>query len=380
MSTEKPSKVQTTSVIHEPLDLGEICREIDAIDVQIQALLNARATAALKVAEVRLAEGNNQSADLYRPEREAQILKEVASRNEGPMGDAAVQGIFREIISASLILEEPMRVAYLGPEGTFSHAAADRHFGHAVEAIPEAGIAEIFRVVESGSVRFGVVPVENSTEGAVNLTLDLLTQTSLRVCGELSMRIQHCLMNQSGSLSDITAVHAHPQALAQCWHWLNANLPNAERVSESSNAAAAKLALEAPGIAAIAGEAAAHLYGLNTLEKGIEDEKNNTTRFLIIGDQDIPSSGHDSTMLLVAAPHRPGGLRHLLQPLEDAGVSMTRIESRPSRSALWEYVFFIDVDGHQSDATLAPVLEHLRELAPLLRVLGSFPRSLSRSE
>lgn len=376
MTSDKSTLDQGSSANKAPLDLGQVRKEIDSLDQQIQDLLNARARVALKVAEIKLAEANGQSVDFYRPEREAQILKEVARRNEGPMSDKAIQKIFREIISASLALEEPMRVAYLGPEGTYSHAAADRHFGHAVETMPEPGIAEIFRAVESGRVRFGVVPVENSTEGAINLTLDLLTQTSLRVCGELSLRIQHCLMSKMQSLSDITAVHAHPQALAQCWHWLNANLPHAERVSESSNAAAAKLALNTPGIAAIAGESAADLYQLNTLEYGIEDEKNNTTRFLVIGDQDIPASGDDSTLLLVAAPHRPGGLRELLQPLEDAGVSMTRIESRPSRSAIWEYVFFIDVNGHQSDATLAPVLEQLRELAPLVKVLGSYPSSL----
>jgi chorismate mutase/prephenate dehydratase len=375
MSIEKPGS-DTEKSANSTVNIDDLRKEIDGLDLQIQTLLNARAKAALKVADIKLAEADGQEVDFYRPEREAQILKEVASRNEGPMVDGVVQRIFREIISASLALEEPMRVAYLGPEGTYSHAAADRHFGHAVETIPEAGIADIFSSVEAGRVRFGIVPVENSTEGAVNLTLDLLTETSLRVCGELSMRIQHCLMSQSSSMDEITAVHAHPQALAQCWAWLNVNLPNAERVSESSNAAAAKLALEKPGIAAIAAETAAELYGLNTLMKGIEDEKNNTTRFLVIGDQDIPPSGDDSTLMLVAAPHRPGGLRRLLQPLEDAGVSMTRIESRPSRAGLWEYVFFIDVDGHQSDTTLAPVLEELRELAPLVKVLGSYPSAL----
>ena len=376
MTTDNSSNDKASSVSAKSLDLGQVRDEIDSLDAQIQDLLNARARASLKVAEIKLGESNAQARDAYSPEREAQILKEIARRNDGPMGDKALQRIFREILSASLALEQPMRVAYLGPEGTYSHAAAEQHFGHAVETQPEAGIAEIFKAVEAGRVRFGVVPVENSTEGAVNLTLDLLTQTSLRVCGELSLRIQHCLMSQAENLSDIKAVHAHPQALAQCWHWLNANLPNVERVSESSNAAAAKLALDSPDIAAIAGESAASLYQLNALEKGIEDEKNNTTRFLIIGDQDIPPTGDDSTLLLVAAPHRPGGLRRLLQPLEDAGVSMTRIESRPSRSALWEYVFFIDVNGHQSDATLAPVLTQLRELAPLVKVMGSYPRSL----
>ena len=375
MSADTP-KSGSESVEQPTASMDDLRIEIDELDLQIQSLLNARAKAALKVADVKLAEANGRPVDFYRPEREAQILKEVAHRNEGPMGDDAIQRIFREIISASLALEEPIRVAYLGPEGTYSHAAADRHFGHTVETIPVAGIAEIFSSVEAGGVRFGVVPVENSTEGTVNLTLDLLTRTSLRVCGELSMRIQHCLMSQAGSMAEIKAVHAHPQALAQCWAWLNANLPKAERVSESSNAAAAKLAIEKPEIAAIAADTAAELYGLNTLMKGIEDEKNNTTRFLIIGDQDIPASGDDFTLMLVAAPHRPGGLRRLLQPLEDAGVSMTRIESRPSRAALWEYVFFIDVDGHQSDATLAPVLDELRELAPLVKVLGSYPSAL----
>jgi len=374
MSTDKDASATSSDT---PLpDLGEVRKEIDEIDLKIQALLNQRANVALKVATVKLAAAKGQPVDFYRPEREAQILKEVARRNEGPMNDGAVQRIFREIISASLALEEPMRIAYLGPEGTYSHAAADQHFGHAVETIAEPGIAEIFHAVEAGRARFGVVPVENSTEGAVNLTLDLLTQTTLRVCGELSLRIQHSLLSQEGSLEQIRSVHAHPQALAQCWHWLNANLPNATRVSESSNAAAAKLAVKIPGIAAIAGDTAAQLYGLNSLVKGIEDEKNNTTRFLIVGDQDVPPSGDDSTLMLVAAPHRPGGLRRLLEPLELAGVSMTRIESRPSRSALWEYVFFIDVDGHQHDETLAPVLHELQELVPMFKVLGSYPSAL----
>ncbi|ASJ75222.1 prephenate dehydratase [Granulosicoccus antarcticus] len=377
MSTDIPdAQNQPQTDTDKPLDLAAVRKEIDALDLQIQSLLNQRAAAALKVAKVKLAEAAGKPVDFYRPEREAQILKEVASRNGGPMSDYAVQRIFREIISASLALEEPMRVAYLGPEGTYSHAAADRHFGFAVQSVPESSIADIFHAVETGRVRFGVVPVENSTEGAINLTLDLLTQSSLRVCGELSMRIQHCLLSRSESLDDIKTVHAHPQALAQCRHWLDANLPNAERISESSNAAAAKLALEHPEYAAIAGETAGKLYGLNSLVVGIEDDRNNTTRFLVIGDQDIPPSGDDATLLMVAAPHRPGGLRHILAPLETAGVSMTRIESRPSRSALWEYHFFIAVTGHQHDSNLSPVLDELRELTPLLKVIGSYPRAL----
>lgn len=348
--------------------LTDIYQQIDAIDVEIQTLINQRAVVSEQIAALK--------GDLYEPEREAKVLRAVASRNTGPMQTTALQRIFREIMSASLPFEEPFRVAYLGPEGTYSHTATDRHFGHFVHTQPEPGIAEIFHAVEAGRARFGVVPVENSTEGAVNQTLDLLTQTTLRVCGEVGMRIQHCLLSNAATLADVKEVHAHPQALAQCMHWLNANLPDAVRVSESSNAAAAKLAIEDSDIAAIAGETAAELYSLTTLVKGIEDEKNNTTRFLVIGEQEIPPTGEDSSLLLVSAPHRPGGLRSMLGPLEDAGVSMTRIESRPSRSALWEYVFFINVDGHEHDGHLSQVLDQLREFAPLVKVLGSYPRAL----
>lgn len=354
--------------------LSDIDEKIDAIDAQIQTLINERAAASVQIADLKRAQSAD--ADLYRPEREAQILRAVETRSAGRLDTAAVQGIFREIMTASQALEEPMQVAYLGPEGTYSHAAVDRYFGNGVVSMPEPGIPEIFQAVEAGRARFGVVPVENSTEGAVNQTLDLLTQTTLRVCGEVGMRIQHCLISNAHALGDIKEVHAHPQALAQCTHWLNARLPGVVRVSESSNAAAARLAISHRDIAAIAGEAAARLYNVPVMSKGIEDEKNNTTRFLVIGDQDIKPSGDDSSLLLVSAPHRPGGLRSLLGPLEDAGVSMTRIESRPSRSALWEYVFFINVTGHEHDSHLSQVLEQLRELAPLVKVLGSYPRAL----
>ncbi len=360
-----------------PPNLSELYRQTDRIDAQIQALIDQRASLSVQIAELRRLQPSGASlADAYQPERDAQILRDVATRNTGPIKSEDLQRIFREIISASVALEQPIVVAYLGPEGTYSHTAADRYFGHAVQTHPEPGIAEIFHAVEADRARFGVVPVENSTEGAVNQTLDLLTQTTLRVCGEVGMRIQHCLLSNAATMSNIREVHAHPQALAQCQHWLNANLPDAVRVSESSNAAAARLAIEQPHIAAIAGETAAELYGLTTMMKGIEDEKNNTTRFLIIGNQEIAPTGDDSSLLLVSAPHRPGGLRSMLGPLEDAGVSMTRIESRPSRSALWEYVFFINVNGHEHDGHLTTVLQQLREFAPLVKVLGSYPRAL----
>ncbi|MDC0434093.1 prephenate dehydratase [bacterium] len=360
----------------KPLTVSGIRAGIDSLDEQIQTLITERAEACAQIARLKHQQPDAISSSEDQLASDAQILRKIAERNSGPVDDHSLQRIFREIICASGALEEPVQVAYLGPEGTYSHTAADTYFGHGVRTRPEAGIAEIFDAVEAERAKFGVVPVENSTEGAVNQTLDLLTQTTLRVCGEVRMRIQHCLLSNAESLSAIKEVHAHPQALAQCKRWLADNLAGAVRVSESSNAAAARLAIERADIAAIAGETAAELYALNTLEKGIEDEKNNTTRFLVIGNRSIAPSGDDSSLLLVSAPHRPGGLRSMLAPLEEAAVNITRIESRPSRSALWEYVFFINVDGHEHDDKLSIVLTQLREFVPLVKVLGSYPRAL----
>ena len=356
--------------------VSDIRASINLLDEQIQTLITKRAEACAQIGRLEHQQADAISSDEDSLARDAQILRKIAQRNSGPVDDSTLQRIFREIISASVALEEPIQIAYLGPEGTYSHTAADTYFGHSVRTRPEAGIAEIFAAVEAERAKFGVVPVENSTEGAINQTLDLLTQTTLRVCGEVRMRIQHCLLSNAESLSAIKEVHAHPQALAQCKRWLADNLSSAVRVSESSNAAAARLAIERTDIAAIAGKTAAELYALNTVEKGIEDEKNNTTRFLVIGNQDIAPSGDDSSLLLVSAPHRPGGLRSMLAPLEEAAVNITRIESRPSRSALWEYVFFINVDGHEHDEKLSTVLMQLREFVPLVKVLGSYPRAL----
>ena len=365
--------------------LDSLRKRIDAIDLEIQTLLNERAENALQVAKVKKAtalvedngiDGVQPMVSFYRPEREAYILKNVASRNTGPMRNEHVQRIFREIISASLSLEEKLTIGYLGPPGTYSEEATMKHFGRSVTGVPFAGIADIFTATQAGDVRFGVVPVENSTEGTINHTLDLLMETPLRICGEVLLRIQHQLLSQCTDLDQIKAVHAHPQSLAQCRGWLDQNLPNADRVSESSNAAAAAIAVDNASVAAIASETAGLRYKLNTLAKNIEDIKTNTTRFLIIGDQDVPPSGDDATSLLISAPHKPGGLRRMLKPMEESGVSMTRIESRPGRTAMWEYVFFIDVKGHQEDDTLKPVLEQLRNEAVGLRVLGSYPTAL----
>jgi len=366
---------------------------IDAIDLEIQTLLNERAGNALQVAKVKklsaLKEATDESGGVppspgatpivsfYRPEREAKILKKIASRNQGPMRDVHIQRIFREIISASLSLEEQLKIAYLGPHGTYSEEATMKHFGRSVIGVPHSSIADIFTAVEADSVRYGVVPVENSTEGTINHTLDLLMHTPLQICGEVLLRIEHQLLSQCTDPKKLQAVHAHPQSLAQCRGWLDENLPNTERVSESSNAAAAAIAVENDTIAAIAGVSAGLRYKLPTLAQNIEDVKTNTTRFLVIGKQDVPPSGDDATSLLISAPHKPGGLRRMLKPMEEAGISMTRIESRPGRTAMWEYVFFIDVCGHQADETLAPVLDKLRDEAVGLRVLGSYPKGLA---
>lgn len=380
----------------KPSSLEDLRDRIDSIDQEIQALLNERAEHALAVAKLKkaiaadaakneaIAAGKSAAGNevvppvvsFYRPEREAQILKKVAAHNDGPMRDVHMQRIFREIISASLSLEEQLKIAYLGPQGTYSEEAAFKHFGRSVVGVPYAGISDIFAAVEAEAVRFGVVPVENSTEGTINLTLDLLMHTPLQICGEALLRIRHQLLSNSDSLKTIETVHAHPQALAQCRGWLDKHLPDAERISESSNAAAAEVAVNSKTIAAIAGESAGLRYKLPTLASNIEDTSTNTTRFLVIGNQDVPISGDDSTSLLVSAPHKPGGLRRMLEPLEESGISMTRIESRPGRKAMWEYVFFIDVKGHKDDDQLAPVLEQLRNEAVGFRVLGSYPRAL----
>lgn len=355
--------------------LEEIRVDIDSIDEKLLALLTERANCSLQVARIKQ-DTDGATPEFYRPEREAQILRRVAGLNDGPLDDQSVQRIFREIISSSLALEQRMTVAYLGPEGTFTYSAAQKHFGRAPEFRPCAGIDEIFRVVESGNARFGVVPIENSTEGMVTHTLDTLAESRLRVCGECRLRIEHNLLGNVDSLAAIRSVHAHPQALAQCRHWLDEHLPRAERITESSNAAAVQLVAGRHDAVAIAGLSAAGLYDVAVLEKNIEDISDNTTRFFVVGDTDVPPSGNDSTTLLISVPHKPGGLRRLLEPFDVNGISLTRIESRPSRTNLWEYNFFIDVCGHQQDETLSAVLTKLSHEVHLLRVLGSYPSAL----
>jgi chorismate mutase/prephenate dehydratase len=357
----------------EELGLNEVRERIDALDAEIQRLISERASWAQRVARIKQA---NPDARFYRPEREAEILRRVKARNQGPLEDEEMARLFREIMSACLALEQPLRIAFLGPEGTFTQTAALKHFGHSVRTVPLASIGDIFREVEAGSCSYGVVPVENSTEGVISHTLDMFMGSPLRISGEVTLRIHHHLMTREPDLGRVTRVFSHQQSLAQCRGWLDRHLPRAERVAMGSNAEAAHLAAETPGGSAVAGEAAAEIYELAILEQNIEDEPGNTTRFLIIGKQDSPSSGQDKTSLLLSCRNEAGGLHGLLQPLMQHGISMTRIESRPSRRGIWEYVFFIDVCGHREDRRVASAFRILEKEATLFKILGSYPKAV----
>jgi len=353
-------------------DIEKIRREIDALDDELAALVQRRAGLAQKIGELK------GGAPAYRPERESEILHRVG-KSKGPLVAERLSAVFREVISACRSLEQAIRVSYLGPEGTFSEQAVRKHFGRAVEGVPAASIDEAFRRCESGAVQFTVVPVENSTEGAVGRTLDLLLATPLRVCGEVELRVQQNLLSNAKSMKEIKRVYSHAQSLAQCNAWLMQNLPNVERVPVTSNADAARRAAEEAGAAAIAGEAAAERYQLGVLARSIEDEANNTTRFLVLGNLEPAPTGKDRTSLVMSAENKPGAVHALLTPFAEHRVSMSRIESRPSRtkSGMWEYVFFIDLEGHQKDAAVARALAALHDKAPLLKILGSYPAAQS---
>jgi len=351
--------------------------QIDEIDHTLLKLFNERAKLAEKVATLKRQSGEQL---FYRPEREAEVLRAMVAANPGPLADASVAQLFRELISICLALESPLRVAYLGPEGTYTQDATLKHFGQAVTTIPLPGIAEIFRAVEAGEVDYGVVPIENSTEGAVTHTLDSFLHSGLKICGEVELPIHHRLLSQASSLEEITVVYSHKQSLAQCRQWLEQHLPKVELRAVSSNAEAAQQVAGESGSAAIAGESAAVIYDLPTLASNIEDALDNTTRFLVLGQQETRSTGHDKTTLVVATKNRPGALHSLLAPLAEHGISMSRIESRPSRFDLWTYVFFIDLEGHATDPAVATALEQLQQEAALFRVLGSYPRTLELAE
>jgi chorismate mutase/prephenate dehydratase len=361
-----------SQVAKNPVEELERLREaIDRVDDGILEALNERARLARAIGTLKVGQA-------HRPEREAQVLRRIKERNPGPLGGETVALIFREIMSACLALERPITVAYLGPKGTFSERATLKHFGLAAEAMPTASIDEVFRAVESGAADFGVVPVENSTEGAVGRSLDLMPQTPMKVCGEVVVRIHHHLMSKTvtGDFSAFRRVFSHGQSLAQCHEWLNTQMPNAERVAVASNAEAARRAAEEAGSAAVAGEMAAQHYGLTILASNIEDEPNNTTRFLILGDYQPKPSGRDKTSLVLSARNRAGAVYEMLTPFATRGVSMTKFESRPSKVALWEYLFFVDIEGHRDDANVAAALEEVGRIAGYIKVLGSYPMAV----
>jgi len=357
----------------EESQLAPVRAKIDAIDEQILALISERARLAQEVARVKRAAG--EVGDFYRPEREAEILRRVKNNNPGPLPAEAVQRLFRELMASCLALQQPLKVAYFGPEGTYTHAATLKHFGHAALLTPVVTIDLVFREVESGAANYGVVPIENSTEGVVSHTLDRFLVSSLQIVGEVDLPVRHNLLSREKGLSDIRKVYSHQQSLGQCRSWLDQHLPGVRQEAVSSNAEAARRAAEEPGTAAIASEAAAEIYGLAILEAGIQDSADNTTRFLIIGRQSPSSTGEDKTSLVVSRSNQPGGLFKLLEPLARHGVNMTRIESRPSRQGMWEYVFFIDLLGHAQDAPVKAALEEMRAQASLLKILGSYPRA-----
>ena len=359
------------------VDLSQIRVNIDSVDAKIHSLINERAKLARLVGISKSRDGLS-TVDFYRPEREAQVLRMAKARNKGPLRDEEVLRLFREIMSACLAQQEPLKVAYLGPGGTFTQAAVMTHFGHSVRGLALSSIDEVFHEVESGTADFGVVPIENSTEGTVNNTLDRFLNSPLKICGEVELRIHHFLMGNVPSLDRIQRICSHPQALAQCRGWLDEHLPGVERVPVSSNAEGARRARDEKGTAAIAGDTAAEVYKLRVLAAEIEDRADNTTRFFVLGRKLFESSGNDRTTLLISVSRTgsSGALFHLLEPLSRHKVNMTRIESRPSHKGKWDYVFFIDIEGHADDEQVGKALGALKKRASLFRVLGSYPRAV----
>ncbi|OQW40427.1 MAG: prephenate dehydratase [Proteobacteria bacterium SG_bin4] len=362
--------------------LKQLRDQIDAIDDQLLQLVSKRAGLAQQIGDIKKKENEANEAKagviVYRPEREAQILARMQQNNPGPISNEHIQQLFIEIMSLCRALEKPMNIAYLGPNGTFSEEAALKRFGSAIAAVACDSIDDVFRAVESDDANYGVVPVENSSEGAVGRTMDLLLQTPLSICGEIQLPVHQFLMAQQSNLARITKIYSHPQSLAQCHHWLTVNLPHLPSSAlfhAASNAEAARLAAADQQAAAVASKRAAELFGLTICAENIEDDPKNTTRFLVIGKQQVGVSGKDKTSLIMSTNNRSGAIYRLLEPLAQHGVSMSRLESRPSRTGLWQYVFFVDLEGHQHDQPVAAALAELREKAAFLKILGSYPAS-----
>ena len=352
--------------------LPQLRTQIDALDRELLALLNRRAGLALEVGEIKRAEGSA----VFRPDREAQVIAGLQGANPGPLKPPHIAVIWREVMSACRALEARQTIAYLGPVGTFSELAAQSYFGHSISGLPCASLDEVFKSVEKGAAQFGIVPVENSSEGAVSRTLDLLLDSPLHISGEVVLSIRHHLLTKSGSLDGVTTVCAHAQALAQCQQWLSVHAPQLQRQAVSSNAEAARMAAADPTIAAIAGDPAQVAYGLQAVASQIQDDPHNRTRFVVVGSYQCQPTGNDQTALVLSVANKPGAVHSLLAPLAKHGVSMTRFESRPARKGTWEYHFYIDVAGHAEDANVAKALIELQDTAAFYKKLGSYPRAL----
>ncbi|MFA5684248.1 MAG: prephenate dehydratase [Lysobacteraceae bacterium] len=351
--------------------LDDARQRIDAIDNEIQTLIAERARWAHQVGR---AKGPLKAAvDYYRPEREAQVLRRVVDRNDGPLADEVLVRLFREIMSACLAQQEPLKVGYLGPEGTFSQQAVHKHFGHSAHGLPLASIEEVFEEVEAGNADFGVVPVENSTQGTIQSTLDMFLTSHLKICGEVELRVHQHLLSRTGHIEDIERVYSHPQSFAQTKAWLRQHLPDVEKIPVASNAEAARRARNADDAAAIGGVSAGNVYGLKVVAGPIEDHPDNTTRFLVLGRELFPPCGHDRTSLLIFIKDEPGALYNVLSPFARHGLSMNRIESRPGHTGLWQYAFFVDIDGHVHDPAMEAAIAELVDYAQDVKVLGSYP-------
>lgn len=342
---------------------------IDVIDMKILSLLNERAQLALEVGKIKKLEGR----EFYVPSREKEVLERIVSSNEGPFPDNTLKVIFREIMSASLALEQPLKVAFLGPDGTFTHMASLRQFGSAAEFVSKKSIGDVFNDVERGKVDFGVIPVENSNEGMVTHTLDRFVESDSSICGDILLPVSHCLLNRTGRFEDVEKIYSHPQPIAQCRDWLSSYASDIPVMDVASTALAAEMASEDEKVGAIAGEAAASVYGLRIVESKIEDNPNNVTRFLVIGKNLPKKSGRDKTSILFSVKDEPGILYKMLEPLSKHGVNLTKIESRPLKTKAWEYIFFIDMEGHVEDKNVADAIEELRKGSKFLKVLGSYP-------
>ena len=348
-------------------ELKALRARIDSIDDAMLQLLSERAGIAQQVGRAKKGE------KIYRPEREAQIVRRLREANPGPLSGDTIERLMREIMSACRAVEETTRVAYLGPAGTFSQQAVHKHFGHEVEALAETDIDACFQAVETGRADFAVAPVENSTEGVIGRTLDLIVASPLKICGEVMLPIHQTLMRKQASLDGIRRVYGHAQSLAQCQQWLSRHLPSVERISVVSNSEGARRAAVEPDAATLGSATAAELYGLVVVESRVEDEASNTTRFLVLGQTEASPSGRDKTSLVMGARNQPGAVVKLLQPLADAGISMSKLESRPARSGNWEYLFFVVCEGHRQDPKLAAALAEIGSRAAFLKILGSYP-------